>query len=335
MSRQVARWKPANLSILDNSEYGLYSIDLELGESYPNLNRTALVASVRDRNRIMRVFEDETPEIVFHAAALKHVPIVEQNPDEGVLTNVEGTRIVADCCYNYKVQLMVLISTDKAVNPTSVMGATKRIAETYCQALDIKREAEKTHIDTRFVTVRFGNVLGSTGSVIPLFQRQLARGGPLTVTNPKMKRYFMTVREAVELVLEAAVLGIHENAEAGRVYVLEMGEPIRIVDLAHQMILLAGLQPDKDIEIEFTGLRDGEKLFEEILHDSEKPEKTKYVGILLASPRTAPFEQLTKQIDGMVNAAQKGERTEIFSLIQKHVPEYKNSRSIPMETIAP
>ncbi|MEE2955249.1 MAG: nucleoside-diphosphate sugar epimerase/dehydratase [Pseudomonadota bacterium] len=334
LSRQVARCKPASLSILDNSEYGLYAIDLEIAESYPNLNRAALVASVRNRNRVMRVFEDETPEIVFHAAALKHVPIVEQNPDEGVLTNVEGTRIVADCCRNYKVQLMVLISTDKAVNPTSVMGATKRIAETYCQALDIEKEAETSYTETRFVTVRFGNVLGSTGSVIPLFQRQLARGGPLTVTDPNMKRYFMTVREAVELVLEAAVLGTNEKAETGRVYVLEMGEPIRILDLAHQIILLAGLRPDKDIKIAFTGLREGEKLSEEILHDSEKPEKTKYAGILLASPRTAPLEQLTKQIDGMVDAAHKGEKTEIISLIQKHVPEYKNSKNIPMETIA-
>ena len=213
---------------------------------------------------------------------------------------------------------MVLISTDKAVNPTNVMGASKRIAETYCQALDLIESTK-----TRFVTVRFGNVLGSTGSVVPLFQRQLANGGPLTVTHPDMTRYFMTVREAVELVLEATVLGQKYEGAAGRVYVLDMGEPVRIVDLARQMIVLAGLQPDEDIKIEFTGPRPGEKLFEEILHDSELPEATDCAGIMLAAPRTIELKALSTQIDEIIAAASAGDIDEIIALIRAYVPEFQ------------
>ncbi|NKB20058.1 MAG: NAD-dependent epimerase/dehydratase family protein [Alphaproteobacteria bacterium] len=329
LSRQLAEFSPSHLCLLDASEYALYSIDLEIKEKYPNLRRNSVIANVRDKGRLSRVFTEETPELVFHAAALKHVPIVEAHPSEGVMTNIDGTRNIADCCSASGVSAMVLISTDKAVNPTNVMGASKRIAETYCQALDLTESTT-----TRFVTVRFGNVLGSTGSVVPLFQRQLANGGPLTVTHPDMNRYFMTVREAVELVLEATVLGEKQDSAAGRVYVLDMGEPVKIVDLARQMILLAGLQPDEDIKIEFTGPRPGEKLFEEILHDSEPPEETDYAGIMLAAPRTIDLQTLSKQIDEITAAAQAGNLDEIIALIRAYVPEFQPEAGGPIRAVA-
>jgi len=329
LSRQLADFSPSHLCLLDASGYALYSIDLEISEHFPNLPRNAVIANVRNKDRINRVFEEYTPELVFHAAALKHVPIVEANPSEGVMTNINGTRNIADCCCASGVSAMVLISTDKAVNPTNIMGASKRIAETYCQALDLMKSTK-----TRFVTVRFGNVLGSTGSVVPLFQRQLANGGPLTVTHPDMKRYFMTVREAVELVLEATVLGQKYEGAAGRVYVLDMGEPVKIVDLARQMIVLAGLQPDEDIKIEFTGPRPGEKLFEEILHDSELPVATDYAGIMLAAPRTIELKALSTQIDKIMAAASAGDIDEIIALIRAYVPEFQPEAGGPIRIVA-
>ena len=244
----------------------------------------------------------EAPELVFHAAALKHVPMVEANPVEGVLTNVIGTRNAADACRKAGVAAMVLISSDKAVNPTSVMGATKRLAESYCQALDIAGRRDG-RFGTRFVTVRFGNVLGSTGSVVPLFHRQLAAGGPLTVTDPEMTRYFMTVREAVELVLQASALGVDApSAEAGKIYVLDMGEPVRIMDLARQMIRLAGLRPDKDIEIVVTGPRPGEKLREELFHEAEPLIETGHPGRTLAEAGTVKLGRRGRNRAGRTRA---------------------------------
>ncbi len=332
LSRQVASFGPASLALVENSEYALYAIDLEISEKFSALDRLPFIANVRDRDRMRRIFAEFRPELVFHAAALKHVPVVEAHPGEGVLTNVGGTRIVADCCREAGVDAMVLISTDKAVNPTSVMGASKRIAETYCQALDIEGRAEGS--GTRFVTVRFGNVLGSTGSVVPLFQRQLAAGGPLTVTHPDMRRYFMTVREAVELVLEATVLGLRSSAGAGRVYVLDMGEPVRIADLARQMILLAGLRPDEDIKIAYTGLRPGEKLFEEVIHNAESAEKTDHDRILLASPRTPGLNAVGALIDELSEAAQAGDEEAIIALIRRYVPEYTPEAGGPIRVVA-
>ena len=336
LARQIAAFGPAALWLLDSSEFALYQIDLQLHERRPDVERHAVIADVRDGDRIARLFDAARPELVFHAAALKHVPIVEAHPDEGVLTNIGGTRVVADCCRAAGVAAMVLISTDKAVNPTSVMGASKRIAETYCQALDIIAGAPgpAAGAATRFITVRFGNVLGSTGSVVPLFQRQLAAGGPLTVTHPDMQRYFMTVREAVELVLEATVLGTRDSGHQGRIYVLDMGEPVRILDLANQMILLAGLRPGVDIGIEFTAPRPGEKLYEEVLHDSEPPEATEYDGILLAAPRTADLDALAGVIDALCEAARAGADDDIRALMRRHVPEYQPGQGPTSSVVA-
>jgi FlaA1/EpsC-like NDP-sugar epimerase len=319
--RQIAELAPSRLVLVDNSEFALYSIDLEMRERHADLARFPMLADVRDRAKIDRVFDAEKPEIVFHAAALKHVPMVEAHPTEGVLTNVLGTRNIADACRSHGVRTMVMISTDKAVNPTNVMGATKRVAEGYCQSLDIV-EGERDG-GTRFVTVRFGNVLGSTGSVVPLFQKQLARGGPITVTHPDMERYFMTIREAVELVLQAFVLR-HRDAHdpGGRLFVLDMGDPVKIVELARQMIRLAGLRPEHDVKIVYTGLRPGEKLYEELFHNAEPLMPTAVKGIQLASPRTADHAVMSRAIDGLIDVATRGDSETTVARLRVLVPEY-------------
>ena len=320
LARQIAGFAPARLALIDHGEFALYGIDREIGERFPAIARAALVADVRDRRRIGEVMALERPELVFHAAALKHVPIVEANPCEGILTNVLGTRHVAEACRAHGVRAMVMISSDKAVNPANVMGATKRLAESICQALDLLESRRPQ--GTRFVTVRFGNVLGSTGSVVPLFQRQLAAGGPLTVTHPDITRFFMTVREAVELVLEASAHGIGDDAERGRIFVLDMGQPIRIVDLARQMIRLAGRKPDVDVKIEIVGLRPGEKLAEELFHPGERPLPTKAAGILLAAPRTVDYAMLQRSLDELVEHAREGHEDRALALLAALVPEY-------------
>lgn len=319
LARQVAAIGPQELVLVENSEFALYLIDREIAGLSPDMTRHAVIADVRDRTRIDQIFSHYKPELVFHAAALKHVPLVEDNPFEGMLTNAMGTRNVADACETADVDVMVMISTDKAVNPTNIMGATKRIAETYVQALDLRRGRDA---GTRFVTVRFGNVLGSTGSVVPLFQKQLEAGGPLTVTHPDMTRYFMTIREAVELVLQASALGVTSHATTGKLFVLDMGEPVKIVELARQMIRLAGLQPDQDIEIQFTGARPGEKLYEEIFHGAEPPAPTTAPGVLLASPRTHDVEDVRRTLNQLDAAARSEDRTALLDAIAKLVPEY-------------
>ncbi|MGE0734572.1 MAG: polysaccharide biosynthesis protein [Alphaproteobacteria bacterium] len=316
--RQIADLGPKRLVLVDHSEFHLYEIDLELGQRKPDLARAAHLADVRDARRVDALIGGEKPELVFHAAALKHVPMVELHPNEGVLTNVIGTRNVADACLRHGVAAMVQISTDKAVNPSSVMGATKRLAENYCQALDLTGPDARTH----FVTVRFGNVLGSTGSVVPLFQRQLAMGGPLTVTDPEVTRYFMTVREAVELVLMASALGAADRAASGKIFVLDMGEPIKIVDLARKMIRLAGLIPDQDVKIAFTGLRPGEKLHEELLHHAEELMPTVYQGVMLAAPRAANGALLARALAELEEAARDGRTADVLTGLQRLVPEF-------------
>ncbi|MCR6629402.1 MAG: polysaccharide biosynthesis protein [Magnetospirillum sp.] len=314
--RQLADLEPARLILVEASEYALYTIDMELAERFPAVDRRAVIANVRDRAVIDALFAEEKPELVFHAAALKHVPLVEDNPVEGVRTNTFGSRNIADACIAAGVAAMVMISTDKAVNPTNVMGATKRLAESYCQALDLEGRG------TRFITVRFGNVLGSTGSVVPRFQAQLRAGGPITVTHPEMERFFMTIREAVELVLQASALGISQHDE-GKIYVLDMGKPVKIVDLARQMIRLAGLRPDKDVAIEFTGLRPGEKLFEEIFHGGEQPVPTRQDGILLASPRLVQLDEFRAGLAALEDACRHRDEGTTLALVKRLVPEFE------------
>jgi O-antigen biosynthesis protein WbqV len=315
--RQIAAYAPSQISLVDSGEYNLYQIDMELAESHAALPRQAILGDVRDRGRLRSSFAAVKPDIVFHAAALKHVHMVEANPNEGVLTNVIGTRNVADACVEAGVSTMVLISSDKAVNPTGVMGATKRAAECYCQALGT---SEGRDAGTHFVTVRFGNVLGSSGSVVPLFQRQIAAGGPVTVTDPDVTRYFMTTREAVQLVLQASALGATETD--GPIYVLEMGQPMKIDELARQMIQLAGYVPGREIDIVYTGLRAGEKRAEELFHAAEPLVATRTAGVMRATSRAADLALLRRQFDQLGAAAHDRRTADTLALIRAMVPEY-------------
>ncbi|WP_297493079.1 nucleoside-diphosphate sugar epimerase/dehydratase [Acidocella sp.] len=323
LARQLAGFAPAELFLLDSSEFAVWQIDVEIAELVPALSRRIIVADVRDAVRVQAIMRACRPELVFHAAALKHVPIVEANRLEGLRTNALGTQIVANAAAASGARLMVLISTDKAVNPSSVMGGSKRLAEMYCQALDV--EARRQHGTMRCVTVRFGNVLGSTGSVVPLFRRQLAHGGPLTVTHPDMERYFMTVREAVGLILEASKVGIGDEAiPDGGIFVLDMGEPVKIIDLARQMIRLAGLQPDKDIAIRYTGLRPGEKLFEELFHGGEHPVPTTHDGLLMACPRLVDMKIVASAFEGLQQAAVSADEQAAMAILRRLVPEFSS-----------
>jgi O-antigen biosynthesis protein WbqV len=322
LCRQIAALTPRHITLVDNGEFALYQIDLELAEENPAVNRDAILGDVRDSVQIDQIVRDAQPTIVFHAAAFKHVPLVEENKPEGVITNSGGTKNLADACIAHDVDTMVMISTDKAVNPSSIMGASKRIAELYCQAQGIAQT--KTH----FVTVRFGNVLGSTGSVVPLFQRQLARGGPLTVTHAKMTRYFMTAREAVELVLEAASLP-PQISDEGRIFVLDMGDPVFIADIARQMIRLAGLRPDIDVQVEYTGLRPGEKLSETLFHEAEPLVPTNAAGVLIAEPRHIDLKILKPDFDQLITAAWDRNEGEVLRLIHRLVPEFDHESLSP------
>ena len=314
---QIINYKPKEIILLDNSEFLLYKIEKEIEEKNINIKINFLLADIKNSKRIDNIFDNNKPDIVFHAAALKHVPIVEKNPLEGILTNIAGTINIAERCKKYNVAEMVLISTDKAVNPFSVMGVTKRISEKYCQSL-----AETSQ--TNFKIVRFGNVLGSTGSVVPLFQKQLEKGGPLTVTHPKMKRYFMTVREAVELVIQSATL---ENKTKKRgIFVLEMGQPIAIIEIAEQLIRLAGLRPNKDIKIKFTGLRPGEKIKEELHYKNEKILKTKNKSIFIVKPKIASHEKLSKSLKNLIDLAKNNKLEECYKIMSTIVPEYKKTK---------
>lgn len=327
--RQVCAIGPSAICLVDASEYNLYMIDGEVAGQLPQLERSARLVDVRHRQAIRECFASFRPDIAFHAAALKHVPLVEANPLEGIWTNAVGSRNVCDAAEATGCHAMVLISTDKAVNPTNVMGASKRAAESYCQALAIAGSGRADA--TRFVAVRFGNVLGSTGSVVPLFERQLRGGGPLTVTHPEIERYFMTIREAVQLVLQASSLGAAETAMQGRVFVLDMGKPVKIVDLARQMIRLRGLKPDVDIPITFTGLRPGEKLYEELFHEGEHIENTPVPRLNVATPRTAGVVALRRVFDELEKACSEGRSEEALMRLQSLVPEYSGVAGPPLE----
>ncbi|MDX2094946.1 MAG: nucleoside-diphosphate sugar epimerase/dehydratase [Alphaproteobacteria bacterium] len=314
--RQIAASAPLEILLFDISEYQLYLIDQELGQDMPQLPRRAIIGDVRDGDQLAQVFADFKPELVFHAAAIKHVPLSEINPDQAVLTNILGSKQVADACVAHRVAAMVQISTDKAVNPLSVMGASKRAAEIYGQML------AHDGAPTRFTTVRFGNVLNSTGSVVPLFQKQIARGGPVTVTHKDMVRYFMSISEAVQLVLQAAVLG-ETTDDRAPIFVLDMGEPVRIEDLACQMIRLAGLRPYEDIAIAFTGLRPGEKLFEELFHDGENLMETTHAAIRLARARMPDRLAILAALGDIIHAARAGDKASLRRLLQRLVTDYR------------
>ncbi len=318
--RQAVMFNPATIILVDNSEFNLYQIDMEVREQGTDVLIEPWLVDVCRRNHLAKIFEQSRPDIILHAAAFKHVPIVEQNRCPAALTNVLGAKNVFDTAVEFKSEAVVFISTDKAVNPTSFMGATKRIAELYAQALDIAQT------ETRFVTVRFGNVLGSTGSVVPLFDRQIAAGGPVTITHRDISRYFMTTREAVQLVLQSASLDHSERGVVtrdGRIFVLDMGEPIRIVELANRMIEAHGLKPGEDIAIKFTGLRPGEKLFEEIFLDTEKLVKTGADGVLLASPTMIDLPLLNPRLADVINYAQSCDEARLGEAVHHLVPEFR------------
>lgn len=310
LCRQVAGMNPVRLVIFDQGEFNLYAIDNELRSDFPDLELVSVLGDVKNKERVDWVFKKFRPDVVFHAAAYKHVPMVELNPAEGVANNVRGSCIVADAADAYGVDRFVFISTDKAVNPANVMGTTKRIAEIYCQNLNSRSK-------TKYITTRFGNVLGSAGSVVPLFQRQIEKGGPVTVTHPDITRYFMTIPESVSLILQAGAMG-----EGGEIFVLDMGEPVLIRHLAEQMIRLAGLKPEKDIAIQYTGLRPGEKLYEELLHESEGLQPTTHDKLLLARSRAVDWQWLNQALVRLDDAAVSRNVPDLLKQLQSIVPEF-------------
>jgi FlaA1/EpsC-like NDP-sugar epimerase len=310
LCRQIARLQPARLILLDSGEFNLYSIEMELSKSFSRLRISRCLNDVVDRPAIEKVFAESRPEIVFHAAAYKHVPMLEDQVREAARNNVLGTRAMAEVADSFGCEAFVMISTDKAVNPASVMGTSKRAAEIFCQNLNKRSQ-------TRFVTVRFGNVLGSAGSVVPLFKQQIESGGPITVTHREISRFFMTIPEACQLILQASVMG-----DGGEIFVLDMGEPIKIAYLAEQMIRLSGKVPGEDIDITYTGLRPGEKLYEELFHEKEALQSTHHEKILLARHREFDWQRLTDILDGMVIACNNCDETGLRSLLSELVPEW-------------
>ena len=321
LCRQIAQYRPKQLIIFDVYENNLYDIEMELEGEYPRLNLEAIVGSVRDKNRLDNVFNKYKPEIVFHAAAHKHVPLMEHSPLEAIKNNVFGTYNVVNCADKYKVDKFVLISTDKAVNPTNIMGASKRLCEMIVQTKD-------KHSETDFVAVRFGNVLGSNGSVIPLFKKQIAKGGPVTVTHREITRFFMTIPEAVQLILQALT-----HASGGEIFALDMGEPMKIYDLAVSLIKLMGYEPNVDIPISITGLRPGEKLYEEILMAEEGLTATKHNKIFISNPLEIDEEELKKNLDSLrrLEYDSKYSVNKVVSFMRKAVPTYKDSKEVNKE----
>jgi len=317
LCRQVARFKPAALVLYDNAETALFHIENELRALVPGQPIQAVVGDIRDRSRIANIFGSCKPEVVFHAAAYKHVPLMEDNPAEAANNNVRGTRVVAEAADRFGASHFVLVSTDKAVNPTNIMGASKRAAELFVQNLDRR---SRTH----FVTVRFGNVLGSNGSVIPTFREQIRSGGPVTVTHPEVTRFFMSIPEAAQLVLQAGSMG-----EGGEIFLLDMGEPVKIVDLAETMIRLSGFEPYEEIDIEFTGLRPGEKLYEELLLDGEGIKPTAHEKIRVAQSTEQPWEELLQNLDALYDASQNYRVDEVVALLQRLVPEFQRFCKMP------
>ncbi|MDO5655251.1 MAG: nucleoside-diphosphate sugar epimerase/dehydratase [Flavobacteriaceae bacterium] len=315
--RKVAQFKPGLIVVVDQAETPLNDIKLEMEKTFPDLKFVFHLANVSNKYRIEPLFQKYNFSMVYHAAAYKHVPIVEQNPHEAIFVNIMGTRILADLSSKYKINRFVMISTDKAVNPTNVMGASKRVAELYVQSLQ-----EKPGNTTKFITTRFGNVLGSNGSVIPLFRKQIEAGGPVTVTHPDITRFFMTIPEACELVLQAGTMG-----QGGEIYVFDMGEPVKILDLAKKMIKMSGFKPETDIAIKITGLRPGEKLYEELLSDESKTLPTFHEKIMRAKDETVSYEIMEKCTKEIARATVRKNKTELVQMIKQMVPEYKSQNS--------
>jgi FlaA1/EpsC-like NDP-sugar epimerase len=317
--RQLLAYFPSKVILVDQAESGLFDLEYELAGKIPtNTEIVVKVADVSDAHRMGSIMRTHKPSIIFHAAAYKHVPLMEKNPYEAIKINILGTRNIAELAAENGVDKFVMVSTDKAVNPTNVMGATKRFAEMYTQSMN---QLEGVH--TKFIATRFGNVLGSNGSVIPLFKKQIERGGPITVTHPEITRYFMTIPEACELVLEAATMG-----GGGEVFVFDMGESVKIINLAKKMITLSGLRVDRDIEIKFTGLRPGEKLYEELLNNNENTLPTHHPKILKATLNTPSYSFMEIQASDLERILHEGDNNDLVAKIKDVIPEYKSNNSI-------
>ncbi len=314
--RQIIRFNPKKIILVDQAESPLYDMEMELFDKYKQQSYEIVMGDIRNKERMENVFKTFQPQIIFHAAAYKHVPMMENNPSESIFTNVSGTKNLADLSVQYKAEKFVMISTDKAVNPTNVMGASKRIAEIYAQSLG-------KNSSTKFITTRFGNVLGSNGSVIPRFRQQIEDGGPVTITDPNITRFFMTIPEACQLVLEAGAMG-----KGGEIFIFDMGESVKIVDLAKKMIKLSGLTLDKDISIVYTGLRPGEKLYEELLADHENTIPTHHKQIMIAKVKEYDFANVSSSVNELINLFSKQNNQSIVKKMKEMVPEYKSNNSV-------
>ncbi len=320
--RQLMSFHPFKIIILDQAESPLHSLHLEIAELSTEIKIRTVLADIKDYTALEMVFDKFKPDFVYHAAAYKHVPLMEENPSQAIFTNVLGTKNLADLSKKYRVEKFVMISTDKAVNPSSVMGASKRIAEKYVQSLNYYLVDSNQKSTTKFITTRFGNVLGSNGSIVPLFTKQIQEGGPITITHPDIIRYFMTIPEACQLVLEAGAMG-----NGGEIYIFDMGEPVKIIDLANKMIRLAGFIPDKDIHIKIIGLRPGEKLFEELLNDTSKTLPTHNIKIMIAQDNCSDFEEVKETILELIAITKKSGSLEVVTQMKKIVPEFKSMNS--------
>ena len=321
--RQVIEFNPKTIVILDQAETPLHNLSLEIANCNPNIRIHNVLADVRNKQILKQVFKLYQPQVVYHAAAYKHVPLMEENPSQAIFTNILGTKILADLSHKHKVERFVMVSTDKAVNPSSVMGASKRIAEKYVQSLNYKYRNDFENNGTKFITTRFGNVLGSNGSVVPLFKKQIEEGGPITITHPDIIRYFMTIPEACQLVLEAGAMG-----NGGEIYIFDMGDPVKIIDLARKMIKLAGFTPDKQIKIKIVGLRPGEKLYEELLNDTAKTLPTHHKKIMIAEEIFDDYEAVTMAIHDLIDISEITSNEEIVAKMKLIVPEFKSMNSV-------
>ncbi len=319
--RQIINYQPSQLIILDQAESPLHNLKLEIEAISSEIDIRTVIADIKDYATLEKVFQIFRPDFVYHAAAYKHVPLMEENPAQAIFTNVAGTKNLADLSNQYGVEKFVMVSTDKAVNPSSVMGASKRIAEKYVQSYNFQLLGQSDRT-TKFITTRFGNVLGSNGSIVPLFTKQIQQGGPITITHPEIIRYFMTIPEACQLVLEAGAMG-----NGGEIYIFDMGKPVKIIDLANKMIRLAGFIPDKEIKIKIIGLRPGEKLFEELLNDTSKTLPTHNEKIMIGQDKVDYFEEINTLIEELIIVSRTSNNAEIVTLMKKIVPEFKSMNS--------